>query len=559
MLSKKFIFYFLISFSATFILGFFVWAVFVDFPGNFIKPVFAEINSKFFIASVTPPDENLNQNNNNQESQTKDINLLNPSNIGNQNDIVASSEDVQDQLDNIQEKLDIIKQKVQVLVEEQNQNNQLVLDDKDKTQDDKIDQNKDDNQNLDDKTENTSQTLVCAGQININTASAEDLDKITQVGPATAQKIIQARPFYLFNDLLKVSGIGLVTLQKIIEQGCAYVEPGLAPPVLGGGGGGSAPVLKNILISEIQVAGQTADDEFVELYNPNNIPVDLSGFTLKKKVFSGTHPNGTESLLVRSEKFSGLIDRLGYFLVIPQKDKKGNEKYTGQIASDVLRYSGEDYSITPNNIILLYNNDTPQVLSDEISLPQIATGLSWCADFVTCSPTPKAPNAAYIVPPVPVDTTIPVITSIGSAEITITVGDAYIDAGATALDNVDGDITANIATINPVDANAAGDYIITYNVSDAAGNHAIEVTRLVHVLAAVNPPADTPSIIEYTFQVADQDPVSDNNVSINSSNGVKIQITTDKSCKFEIWINDKKYWYTDNLSENISRPSSCGS
>jgi len=55
---------------------------------------------------------------------------------------------------------------------------------------------------------NQVQTTACAGQININTASAEDLDKITEVGPATAQKIILARPFYSLNDLLKVSGIG---------------------------------------------------------------------------------------------------------------------------------------------------------------------------------------------------------------------------------------------------------------------------------------------------------------------------------------------------------------
>ena len=94
-------------------------------------------------------------------------------------------------------------------------------------------------------TENT--TTVCTGQININIASAEDLDKIISVGPATAQNIIAFRPFYSLNDLLNVSGIGEATLQKITEQGCAYVEP---TSIVGGGGGViSVPVLKNILIS----------------------------------------------------------------------------------------------------------------------------------------------------------------------------------------------------------------------------------------------------------------------------------------------------------------------
>ncbi|MGA2417850.1 MAG: immunoglobulin-like domain-containing protein [Candidatus Staskawiczbacteria bacterium] len=87
----------------------------------------------------------------------------------------------------------------------------------------------------------------------------------------------------------------------------------------------------------------------------------------------------------------------------------------------------------------------------------------------------------------PVDATAPVITLIGNATVNLTVGDPpYADPGATASDNVDGDITANIVVVNPADANTIGDYTITYNVSDAAGNHAVQVTRLVHVIAAAS-------------------------------------------------------------------------
>lgn len=88
-----------------------------------------------------------------------------------------------------------------------------------------------------------------------------------------------------------------------------------------------------------------------------------------------------------------------------------------------------------------------------------------------------------------VDTTKPVITLLGSASVTITEGDTYTDAGATALDDTDGDITANIVTVNPVDINTPATYTITYNVSDAAGNAADEVTRTVIVEAeAVSQP-----------------------------------------------------------------------
>jgi len=80
-----------------------------------------------------------------------------------------------------------------------------------------------------------------------------------------------------------------------------------------------------------------------------------------------------------------------------------------------------------------------------------------------------------------VDTTAPIITLVGSSPVNITVGDAYNDQGATATDDVDGDITANIVTVNPVNSNVVGTYVVTYNVSDNAGNVATEVTRTVNV------------------------------------------------------------------------------
>jgi len=89
------------------------------------------------------------------------------------------------------------------------------------------------------------------------------------------------------------------------------------------------------------------------------------------------------------------------------------------------------------------------------------------------------------------DTEAPTITLIGT-DANISVGDTYTDAGATALDNVDGDITVNITTNNPVDTNTAGTYIVTYDVNDTAGNVAIQVTRTVNV---VDIPNSAPTIL----------------------------------------------------------------
>ncbi|GAB4515603.1 MAG: hypothetical protein Tsb004_24610 [Allomuricauda sp.] len=81
------------------------------------------------------------------------------------------------------------------------------------------------------------------------------------------------------------------------------------------------------------------------------------------------------------------------------------------------------------------------------------------------------------------DTTAPVITLNGDATVDLNVGDSYTEAGATATDDTDGDISGNIVVGgDTVDVNTAGTYVITYNVNDAAGNAANEVTRTVNVI-----------------------------------------------------------------------------
>lgn len=83
------------------------------------------------------------------------------------------------------------------------------------------------------------------------------------------------------------------------------------------------------------------------------------------------------------------------------------------------------------------------------------------------------------------DTVAPIINLIGSDPMNVELGAAFTDPGATATDNVDGDITSSIIIGgDTVDVNTAATYIITYNVNDTAGNPATQVTRTVIVAAA---------------------------------------------------------------------------
>ena len=79
------------------------------------------------------------------------------------------------------------------------------------------------------------------------------------------------------------------------------------------------------------------------------------------------------------------------------------------------------------------------------------------------------------------DTTPPSITILGDETIYLAVGDSYSDAGATALDNYDLDISSAITQSGSVDTAVVGTYYIGYNVSDSNGNSAPQAIRTVNV------------------------------------------------------------------------------
>jgi len=76
----------------------------------------------------------------------------------------------------------------------------------------------------------------------------------------------------------------------------------------------------------------------------------------------------------------------------------------------------------------------------------------------------------------------PIITLVGSSNLTLTVGDTYRDAGAKARDNIDGDISSKIRVVGRVNTTLVGLYTITYNVIDSSGNRAIPVKRIIKVV-----------------------------------------------------------------------------
>ena len=94
-----------------------------------------------------------------------------------------------------------------------------------------------------------------------------------------------------------------------------------------------------------------------------------------------------------------------------------------------------------------------------------------------------------------VDTTNPVLTLLGDANMSQAKDSAWVDPGATASDSLDGNLTSSITITGTVDVNTTGVYTLTYSVSDGASNEA-NATRTVHVGQASTHNADLNATVQ---------------------------------------------------------------
>ncbi|ODA40172.1 cell wall-binding repeat-containing protein [Desulfosporosinus sp. BG] len=136
------------------------------------------------------------------------------------------------------------------------------------------------------------------------------------------------------------------------------------------------------------------------------------------------------------------------------------------------------------------------------------------------------------------DKTAPVITLNGAATVNVANGATYIDAGATVTDNKDTGLTVTVSytkdgsSVGSINTFVAGTYLVHYNVSDAAGNAAAEVTRTVIVAPAVID-LNAPQITATTFGAA----ITSNTLSFSFADLKKdsaITVSKDAKLSFSI-------------------------
>lgn len=83
---------------------------------------------------------------------------------------------------------------------------------------------------------------------------------------------------------------------------------------------------------------------------------------------------------------------------------------------------------------------------------------------------------------------LPSITLLGVTPVAISAGGVYVEAGASASDLEDGDLTASIVTTGTVNTAVDGAYVLTYSVTDLDGGTASTI-RTVNVGTVVTPPS----------------------------------------------------------------------
>lgn len=111
----------------------------------------------------------------------------------------------------------------------------------------------------------------------------------------------------------------------------------------------------------------------------------------------------------------------------------------------------------------------------------------------------------------------PVLTLNGDSSVSIYKGEEYKEAGYTAYDNCDGDITNQVVITGSVDKSTIGTYEINYTVKDSAGNE-ISTTRIVNV---INKPVYSNNIIYLTFDDGPSINITPKILDILKEEGVK--------------------------------------
>ena len=133
----------------------------------------------------------------------------------------------------------------------------------------------------------------------------------------------------------------------------------------------------------------------------------------------------------------------------------------------------------------------------------------------------------------------PKLTLKGNKKIIVTIGDKYNEQGATAIDNIDGDITSKIEILSNVDTSKKGMYRVKYLVQDKSGNIS-ECVREVEVRNKLSQEG-LPILMYHFFYDKNLEKGKDNNWIEISEFEKQIKYLSDNNYYFPTWEEVENY------------------
>ena len=143
------------------------------------------------------------------------------------------------------------------------------------------------------------------------------------------------------------------------------------------------------------------------------------------------------------------------------------------------------------------------------------------------------------------DNIAPTIELKGEDTIKLFVGDKYEEKGASANDNIDGDLTNNIEIIGSVDTSKPENYEIEYKIKDSAGNQATAKRKVIvsekKKIATTSSKSGLPVLMYHFFYDKNVSSGKDNNYMEISDFEDQIKYLTDNNFYFPTWQEVEDY------------------
>ncbi len=273
----------------------------------------------------------------------------------------------------------------------------------------------------------------------------------------------------------------------------------------------------------------------ITLNGDKNITLNINNSYIEygAKAVDNIDGNITSNIIISGDINSSKIGK--YMITYSIKDSSNNEANTSReitiidnISPIINLIREQNITLNLNENYIEYGAEAYDNIDGDISSNIIINGVvdtSKVAKYtITYNIKDSSGNEANTSREITIiDNISPAITLIKDSNITLEVNNNYIEYGAEANDNIDGNITSNIVITQDINISKIGRYIVTYSIKDSSGNEA-KISREVNTIDNIAP----------TITLIGDEKISIENGTNYNEEGAKADDNYDKNLSIEI-------------------------